>query len=191
MNTEGSQPLEPTKPTEADQLAAKISNWGTGIGIILVLLGLLSLVLPGATAMAIEIWLAILFLCVGVSLIAKAFQNRTSNSMMFELVWGAVYFLGGLTLLLVPKSGIMTLALILGVVFFLDGIFRIALASKAYPDQRKTWWIFDGVLAIVLGGIILWHWPGDSVWIIGMLVGIRLLVTGMVTVFLASSLRRN
>ncbi|QEG23401.1 HdeD family acid-resistance protein [Mariniblastus fucicola] len=168
----------------------KVAKWGTIIGGVLCTLGLFSLLLPTVMAIAIEIWLAVTLLCVGASLLALAFQNRGYGSVAFEAIWGTIYVIAGLALLLMPMSGVITIALILGVVFILDGIGRIIFASQAFATERKVWWIFDGVVAILLGGIILANWPGDSAWIVGVLVGLRLLFTGAITILVSSLLRK-
>jgi uncharacterized membrane protein HdeD (DUF308 family) len=187
MNTEPDK-IDPADREAVETSRNQVSKWGTVVGIVLMVLGLASLMMPGITALAIEVWLAISFLIVGAALLFQAVQNKGHGSIWFEIIWGMIYLMGGATLLLLPKSGIITIALILGVVFVLDGIGRIMFASQAFADQRKTWWIVDGVLAIVLGGIILANWPGDSAWIIGVLVGLRLLITGLVTLVVANML---
>jgi uncharacterized membrane protein HdeD (DUF308 family) len=39
--------------------------------------------------------------------------------------------------------------------------------------------LFDGVVSLVLAGLILLHWPSSSFWILGALVGISLLFSGI------------
>lgn len=168
----------------------KVAKWGTIVGVALILLGIASLAFPFVTALAIEIWFGITFLLVGTILLTQAWQNRGHSSVAFEMIWGLIYLIGGGVMLLMPLDGIMTMALILGTVFVLDGIGRFALAAKAFATQRRGLWLFDGSISILLGGLILWNWPGDSAWIIGVLVGIRLLLAGLVAILVSNLIRR-
>ena len=40
----------------------------------------------------------------------------------------------------------------------------------------------------VLGGLLWWEWPADSVWAIGLILGVNLLLGGLSVVGLAGSL---
>jgi uncharacterized membrane protein HdeD (DUF308 family) len=39
--------------------------------------------------------------------------------------------------------------------------------------------LLNGIITLLLGGFIWFHWPSSSVWAIGILVGVDLLMTGI------------
>ena len=45
-----------------------------------------------------------------------------------------------------------------------------------------------GLSSAVLGGLLWWEWPADSVWAIGLILGVNLLLGGLSVVGLAGSL---
>ena len=53
-----------------------------------------------------------------------------------------------------------------------------------------SWLLINGVITILLGGLIWLHWPSSTVWAIGMLVGVNLLATGMSRLMMGLAARR-
>jgi uncharacterized membrane protein HdeD (DUF308 family) len=55
--------------------------------------------------------------------------------------------------------------------------------SLAYFSLRELpgsrWILFDGIVTLVLGLLILLSWPSGSAWAIGTLVGINFLFSGL------------
>ena len=46
------------------------------------------------------------------------------------------------------------------------------------PVPGWGWWLFDGVVSVLLAVLIFSGWPGNSVRIVALLVGIKLIVSG-------------
>jgi uncharacterized membrane protein HdeD (DUF308 family) len=62
--------------------------------------------------------------------------------------------------------------------FLVGGIFRVGAGLAAWCPY-SGWFVLHGVVSAVLGGMILAGWPVSSVWVIGTLVGIDLVVNGL------------
>ena len=86
-----------------------------------------------------------------------------------------------------PLSGILTLTLLLAVVFLLEGILKIALSFKVKPQSNWGWLLVSGIAGIILAIIIILEFPAAAAWILGLLVGINLLISGLTLVMLATS----
>jgi len=79
--------------------------------------------------------------------------------------------------------------IVMAVVFILLGIFAIVepgVAGLAITFLVGLLLILGGVthliaslITLLLGGLIWFHWPSSSVWAIGTLVGVNLLMTGI------------
>ena len=39
--------------------------------------------------------------------------------------------------------------------------------------------LLNAIVTLMVGGLILFHWPSSSIWAIGILVGVDLLATGI------------
>jgi uncharacterized membrane protein HdeD (DUF308 family) len=63
-----------------------------------------------------------------------------------------------------------------------------------YLATRKSgvsgWLLLDGVITLILGLMIWRHWPSGSLWVIGLLVGINMIMTGTTRLMLSVAVRR-
>jgi uncharacterized membrane protein HdeD (DUF308 family) len=50
--------------------------------------------------------------------------------------------------------------------------------------------LLDGIITLVLGVMIWRHWPSSSFWVIGLLVGISMLMTGTTRLMMALAFRK-
>jgi uncharacterized membrane protein HdeD (DUF308 family) len=174
-----------------EKLAATVARWSLITGVLLVTIGVAALFLPGVTAMAISFWMGLLFLAVGIGFVVHAVQTRNHNLLAFDLTCGMLYLFGALVLLVFPRSGIMTLALILGLVFISEGLGRIVFALRAKFGHPPLWWLIDGAVAIVLGAIVLWNWPADSAWVVGILFGLRMIFAGIAVLMFSRMIKKG
>ena len=54
----------------------------------------------------------------------------------------------------------------------------IVAGFQAKPIKGWGWLVFSGAVAVILGVLILRDWPGTAQWLVGLLVGIRLIFAG-------------
>jgi uncharacterized membrane protein HdeD (DUF308 family) len=154
-------------------------GWSIAWGVVLIVIGVLALMMPGVAALATALTLAWLLLFAGVVEIIHAFQTRHRSGFGWKLLAGIITLVLGLCILLFPVAGIATLALWIGALIFAGGIVRLILAFRVRPAKGWGWVLFDGVLAIVIGGLIAWGWPASSIGFIGLLTGFWLLFSGI------------
>jgi uncharacterized membrane protein HdeD (DUF308 family) len=88
-----------------------------------------------------------------------------------------------------PLRGVLTLTLLLGSFLLTEGVVELILAFRLRPQQNWTWVLSDGIITLLLGGIIWFQWPFNAPWIIGTLVGVSVLSTGVSRVMLSLNVR--
>jgi uncharacterized membrane protein HdeD (DUF308 family) len=54
----------------------------------------------------------------------------------------------------------------------------------------SSWLLLNGIITLLLGGLILFHWPSSSIWAIGTLVGVNLLMTGITRLMFGLAARK-
>src|SRR5262249_9384424 len=96
----------------------------------------------------------------------------------WELVSGVLAVIAGGLVIRFPVTGTITLTLILAIWFALEGILKIVRGIQHRWMPRWGWLVFDGVLALFLGVLILPRWPSTAAWAFGVLVGVDLLFSG-------------
>ena len=70
------------------------------------------------------------------------------------------------------------------------GVCEIVTYFRLRSEQASGWMLANGIVALVLGGMIWLQWPSSSVWAIGTLVGVNLLFTGITRLMVGLTGRR-
>jgi uncharacterized membrane protein HdeD (DUF308 family) len=102
--------------------------------------------------------------------------------------FGVVVLLG-LVFLLFPRIGIevMTLCVVAG--FLSEGVFSILFALRlSRRASRWGWMAASGAASLALGLVVLFGWPGTATWLLGLLIGVNFLITGIALLVLRSTI---
>jgi uncharacterized membrane protein HdeD (DUF308 family) len=170
MNKEG-------KVSEIAAEARKTSAWTTVLSILVILLGLGAIIVPEIAGLAVTLLVGWALLIAGGFEIMHAVGVRGSRFVLHFLI-GILDVVVGFYVILHPGAGLLTLTLFLAVIFVVDGVFTLAWGFRLRPHAGSGWLLFDGAISLVLGILIWAHWPYSSVWFIGTLIGIRLMMEG-------------
>jgi uncharacterized membrane protein HdeD (DUF308 family) len=159
------------------------------IGILLIVLGIAAIAAPAISTIVVETWIALILVSAGAGKLVYAFQTRTQDGFIWKLLLGILYVGTGITLFINPLSGVLTLTLFLGGFLITEGAFNLLLALRLRPQQNWTWVLVDAVITLVLGVMIMLQWPFNAPWLIGTLVGVSVLFTGIARVGLSLNSR--
>jgi len=160
-------------------------NGSLWIGAILIILGIVGIVIPSASTIVVETWVALMLVSGGAAKGVYAFQNRERGGFIWQLLLSTLYIATGVMLFFYPLTGVLTLTLLLGSFLLSEGVFELILAFRLRPQQNWTWVLVDGIVTLVLGGLIWFQWPFNAPWLIGTLVGVSVLSTGISRVMLS------
>jgi uncharacterized membrane protein HdeD (DUF308 family) len=164
-------------------------GWSMAAGVLMIVAGILAIALPFAIALFTAALLGWIVLFGGVAQLFYAFQSRHQGGFALKLVVGLLYLATGLMLLWNPVSGAVSLTLLLGAFLVVEGLLEAFLGGSLRPLPGSGWLILDGLVTLVLGILILAHWPSDALWVLGTLVGISLVSSGITRLLLASTAR--
>jgi uncharacterized membrane protein HdeD (DUF308 family) len=153
-------------------------GWFIGLGIAFLVLGVLAILMPFAASLATTVFLGWLMLLGGVLQAIHAVQNRRWGHSTWAVVSAIIQIVAGVLVVAFPIAGTLTLTLVFAAYFIAEGILKIVRAVQHRGMSAWGWLLFDGVLAVVLGVIILSGWPGTAIWALGLLLGINLLFGG-------------
>jgi uncharacterized membrane protein HdeD (DUF308 family) len=96
----------------------------------------------------------------------------------------------GVYLIARPAVGVASLTLVLASLFLVEGILNIAHFFKVRSVQGSSWFLIDGIVTLLLGLMIYMQWPSSSVWAIGMLVGVSMIISGVTRVMVSLAVRK-
>ena len=165
-------------------------GWDIFLGVLTVALGVLLIVFPLVAAAITSVVIGCVLLLAGVVDIVLALNSHTAGRFFLRLILGVLYGVAGFLLLAFPLWGVAVLTVVLGVMLLVEGVMAAVLAFNVRPAPAWGWLLFDAAISVVLGVLILYHWPATAVWAIGTLVGAAILVRGITRIALSITLRR-
>ena len=170
--------------------AKKNSGFLIFLGIMTVIFGVVAIVSPLITGVAVAVFVGFLLLASGVARIVHALKSKQWGTGFWGTVIGVLGVAAGLLMIFRPLVGLVTMTMLIAIYFLIDGISEIIAAFKIKPDQGWGWVLFNGIIAVLLGFMIWRQWPVSGAWAIGLLVGIHILMTGWSMIILGTGARR-
>lgn len=162
-------------------------GWFKTAGIILLVLGFFSVLLPLVATMVFETMFGVMFLIGGITLLLQSFQCRRWRGFLLQMFGGVLYTGVGVFLLLYPLAGVLTLTAVLAAFFLVQGAFRIVLALQIRDTKNWGWMWVSGLATVLLGVVIYGSLPTSATWAIGLLVGIDFIFAGSALVAVGSA----
>ena len=160
-------------------------------GILMFACGILAIALPLASSIGIAIILAWLILFAGVWHLLFAFQTRGLGSILWQVLLALLYVIIGLYILMNPLLGVLSLTLGLAAFLLIEGVLETIFYFRLRGIPHSAWILFDGIVTLIFGILIWIQWPSSAVWVIGTLVGISLLFSGISRFMLALAVRNH
>ena len=168
----------------------RASGWSIALGIVMILAGMIAIsapIIPGIVIVYIVAWTAIFN---GGAQVAYGFRAESGGRLVLEVLLGLLYMVAGVFILMHPLGGLLALTLIIASFFLLYGVLALVLAFQVRPHPGWGWILFDAIVTIFLGALIWAHWPINSEWLVGTLVGISFIVSGVSRLMLSSAVRK-
>jgi uncharacterized membrane protein HdeD (DUF308 family) len=156
-------------------------------GVAMIILGILAVAAPAIATIAIDIYVGWLFLFSGVIGLIALFSSHDIPAFLWSLITAALSFALGVLLIWKPIEGALSLTFILTAFFLVEGVFQIA-TSLVYRDSLPGtwgWMLASGVSDLLLVAIIVLGWPASGIWVLGLLVGFNLIMSGWAIVMMA------
>ena len=148
-------------------------------GILLTVFGILAIGLPLIASLTITLMLGWFFLISGIFGLVLTFWARAMPGFWWGLVSAVLGIVTGVILLGWPIQGAISLTLVLGAYFLVEGISSIMYGvGHRNVVSRWGWMVAAGVIDILLGLFIVAGLPGTAGIALGILVGINLVIGG-------------
>jgi uncharacterized membrane protein HdeD (DUF308 family) len=168
----------------------KITGWYIAAAVLFILLGIFAIIEPAVAGLGVTLLVGWLLIFGAVAHWIGAFKGGGAKHVVLQILIGIVYLIGGLYFITHPLLAIGTLTLLLAAVIFAGGVLEIILYFRLKGEGTSGWMLLNGVIAMLLGGMIWFHWPSSSIWAIGTLVGVSLLMTGMTRLMFGLAARK-
>src|SRR6516164_7411779 len=165
-------------------------GWLLAFGVGLVLLGIAAIGRAITATVATMLFFGrLLLLACGIE-IAQAVMVGHWVGFFHHLLAAILFGVTGLILVTRPVLGAEVVTVFMAMFFLIGGLFQlIGSAWVALPGWG--WQALDGLIALVLGVLVLAQWPASGLWVIGLFIGIDLIFYGAAWIALALGLHAS
>ena len=172
-------------------LAPLHAKWGwiVALGVVYLVAGVIALGSVFAATVASVFVVGIMMMIAGVAEVINAFQVKTWGRFFFWLILGILYIVAGFVAWDNPLLTAVWLTLFLGAALVASGIVRIFLGFNMQHGSPWMWVVVSGLITLLLGVIILAHWPVSAVYTLGIFLGVDLVFAGASWISLGLGLR--
>jgi uncharacterized membrane protein HdeD (DUF308 family) len=169
--------------------ANKMAGWSIAIGILMIVAGLLAIAMPLEAGFAVNIFLGWMLLFAAAAHLIFAWSTRGAGNVIWKVLLGILYACAGIYLLEHPTRGLKTLTLALAFYLLIEGVMELMLYFGHRPGAGSGWFLFDGIVTLILGVMVWLTWPSSAEWVIGTLVGCSILFSGVTRLMLSLAAR--
>ena len=159
-------------------------------GAVLVVGGVAALLNPLAATLTAEQIAGWFFLLAGGLQVLAGIRQRTGPGRWPSILLGILGIIVGLSLLLHPFAGIISLTLLIAVFFLMSGGAKIALSFTLRKHPSFWLMLLSGAVSVLLGGMILSGFPASATMVLGALLAVDLLTSGVALFGLGLALRK-
>jgi uncharacterized membrane protein HdeD (DUF308 family) len=159
------------------------------MGVMAAILGGFLIAYPLATATVTTLLLGWVLIFVGIAQFVFALQSHTPGNFFLKILFSVLYGISGVVLALFPLEGVEVLTGLLGTLLLVQAGVLTATAFQLKPSDGWGWYLADAISSFFMGVLILAMWPSSSVWAIGTLVGVAVLMGGISRIMIASKIR--
>lgn len=167
------------------------SLWYLIQGALMILGGILALIYPIMSSVAVVLFLGWVLIVSGVVQGISLIDARNVPHFWLQLVSVVLLIVVGLLLIRNPQQGLLTVTLLLIVFFMVEGFSKVIFSLTIRPFPNWGWILVSGIIGILLS-LFLWaNLPVTAIWLLGLLVGIQLISEGAALGYLAWRVRQR
>jgi uncharacterized membrane protein HdeD (DUF308 family) len=158
--------------------AAAIRGRFLVLGLFNIVLGVAAIVSPMNTDYPVEIIVGLVLMLAGAADAWHAMLLRSKRGYMLSWMSSVLFFFAGALLVVSPIAKFTSLYMVLALVFWIGGVFRMGKGIDIRPVNSWPWVVASGLLGVVFGFFILYQGESITFQLISLLVGISLIVDG-------------
>lgn len=165
-------------------------GWFVALGLLAMMLGIVALGLVVHATITTVYIIAVFMVLAGGAEIMLGLSGKTWGREFLYIIAGLFYIVAGAFALARPLDAAIVLTLMLGGALLAAGLVRIYIGTHMH-SHAKTMVIVGGAFTALVGLLVILGWPTNSIVILGTLLGVDLLVTGLMWVGFGLRLRSH
>ena len=153
--------------------------WDVVLGVITAIAGGIVLGHVAVASLISILFVGWMLLISGIVLVASGLVGWKQPAQRWNLATGAVTAILGLGFVRNPGAGLLVLTLLAGSLLLAAGVIRLVAAFQ--PGAPRAVLLFNGVITLALGFMVVNSWPLSALWLLGTVLGVHLIVDGLTT----------
>lgn len=170
---------------EPGRSIAHYRNLYLGAGWLLIAGGVAVMAFPLFGSLAVALFAGLVLVFTGAVEVAHALMVRGAPAIILNLLAGLLSLAIGIFILSNPSAGMELVTVTLACLLAADGIIKIISAAQTRQFPGWGWIVMNGVSSLFLSGLILILFPASSLYVLGIILGLDLLVAGATLLLLA------
>jgi uncharacterized membrane protein HdeD (DUF308 family) len=167
------------------------SLWYLIQGALMVIAGVLALIYPLVSSVAVVLFLGWLLIISGILQGISLFDARRVPHFWLQLVSVVLSVIIGVLFLRDPGQALLVLTLLLIVFLMVEGISKVIFSLTIRPFPNWGWILASGIIGILLA-LYLWaSLPITAIWLLGVLLGIQFICEGAAIGYMAWQVRNS
>jgi len=166
-------------------------GWFVALGVVLLVLGFVGFMYVFTATLVSVIFIGALMLIGGIGQLVHAWRVKNLAGFLFWTASGLLYAGAGVLALVNPVAGASVLTLLLGATLIAVGAVRLWMWFNNRGQRGWPWLAFSGLITLATGILVAALWPGNSMWLLGLLLSIDLLFQGWSALLLGLALRQH
>ena len=176
---------------EMRRTVKRYSLWYLVQGGLMILAGILALVYPAISSVAVVFFIGWLLIFSGIFQGISLIGARQVPHFWLQLISVALFIVVGALFLRNPGESLLTLTLLLIVFFLIEGMSKVIFALTIRPFPNWGWVLVSGIVGILLAFYLWASIPVSAAWLLGVLLGIELICEGAAISHLAWQVRKS
>jgi len=166
-------------------------GWFVALGAIMAVLGLVAAAYVMDATVVSVLLVGVFMLAAGVAQLVHAWRVKGWGGFGFWTASGLFYALAGALVWYDPVAGAAALTLLLGAVLIASGCLRLYIWLNHRSQRGWRWLLLSAAITLLAGLLVVVGWPGNSLWLLGIVLAFDLLFQGLTLVMLGLALRRG
>jgi len=168
----------------------KATTWSMVLSVLMIAAGLLAIAAPLVAGVAVAALVAWMLVFSGALHLAFAWRGHTAEGVVWQILLGLAYGVIGFYILAHPLAGLASLTFAVAFYLFVEAVLEFILWSQLRSVAGTGWLLLNGIVTLILAAMIWSTWPSSAAWVIGTLVGISILFSGISRLVLSLAARR-
>lgn len=168
----------PTASSSDSQSLSISRGWLILGGMLSILVGFSAMGSPMLASFALARFLGIFALVSGIISFLLAIFGKHQGHRVMEALLGIVRIAAGVILLNCLKSSVVMITLIFAIFLLVEGVVGVLTAIRMRGNPGWAWVLFSGLSSLLLGALVYYRWPSNSLAVLGLFFGISLVMNG-------------